>query len=80
MRPEDIKSQKRTREVVLPRQIAMYLIRRLNDLPLVKVGALLGGRDHSTIIHGFEKIDHAISVDQNMSETIEILKKKLLQQ
>ncbi|MBP5225654.1 MAG: chromosomal replication initiator protein DnaA [Lachnospiraceae bacterium] len=80
VRPEDIKSQKRTREVVLPRQIAMYLIRRLNDLPLVKVGALLGGRDHSTIIHGFEKIDHAISVDQNMSETIEILKKKLLQQ
>ena len=80
IRPEDIKSQSRMKDIVLPRQIAMYLIRRLNDLPLSKVGEILGGRDHSTVIHGFEKIDREISVNPEFAETIEILKKKLLQQ
>ena len=80
IRPEDIKSQSRMKDIVLPRQVAMYLIRRLNDLPLSKVGELLGGRDHSTVIHGFEKIDREISVNEDLRNTIEILKKKLLQQ
>ena len=79
IRPEDIKSQKRTREIVLPRQICMYLIRVMNDISLSEVGEALGKRDHSTIIHGYEKILKEMSENKDLDREIEILKKKLLE-
>lgn len=79
VRPEDIKSQKRTREVVLPRHVAMYLIRVLNDISLQDVGKILGNRDHSTIIHGYEKVIKELKTDKELENTVEILKKKLMQ-
>ena len=79
VRKEDIKSQKRTKEIVLPRQVAMYLIRLLNDISLQDVGKLLGNRDHSTIIHGYEKIDKEVAKNPELANTIEVLKKKLME-
>ena len=78
LRPEDIKSQRRTKEVVLPRQIAMYLIRIMNDISLKDVGKILGNRDHATIIHGYEKIINEMNTNHDLANNIEIIKKKLM--
>ena len=79
VRPEDIKSQRRNKEIVLPRQVSMYLIRVFNDITLQDVGRLLGNRDHSTIIHGFDKITNEMDRNPELKNTIDILKKKLNQ-
>jgi len=79
LRPEDIRSQKRNREIVLPRQICMYLIRVMNDISLSEVGEVLGKRDHSTILHGYEKILKEMSENKDFDREIEDIKKKLLE-
>ena len=73
--PLDISSQKRTKEIVYPRQIVMYLCRNMTETPLQSIGRILGGRDHTTIIHGSEKIAADMNKDENLKNTIEILKK-----
>ena len=75
--PFDISSQKRTKEIVYPRQIVMYLCRNMTETPLQSIGRILGGRDHTTIIHGSEKIAADMNKDDNLKNTIEILKKKI---
>ena len=75
--PLDISSQKRTKEIVYPRQIVMYLCRNMTKTPLQSIGRILGGRDHTTIIHGSEKIAADMNKDENLKNTIEILKKKI---
>lgn len=60
VRASDIKGKRRTKDLVLPRQVAMYLIKEMTGTPLVTIGELLGGRDHTTIIHGVEKIGNEI--------------------
>ena len=78
VRPEDIKSGKRNKEIVTPRHVCMYLIRLMNDISLKDVGEILGGRDHSTVINGFKKIDGEMSVNKELVNTIEVLKKKIM--
>ncbi|WP_313155947.1 chromosomal replication initiator protein DnaA [Lacrimispora sp.] len=75
--PLDISSQKRNKEIVYPRQIVMYLCREMVGTPLQMIGKYLGGRDHTTIIHGIEKITVNMSKNESLSNTIEILKKKI---
>ena len=75
--PLDISSQKRNKEIVYPRQIVMYLCRNMTESPLQSIGRILGGRDHTTIIHGSEKIAADMNKDENLKNTIEILKKKI---
>lgn len=53
----DIKGQRRTKDIVLPRQVAMYLMRMLTPTPLEGIGEILGGRDHTTVLYGVEKIE-----------------------
>lgn len=53
----DIKGKKRTKDIVIPRQVAMYLIRDMTETPLMGIGEVLGGRDHTTIMHGIEKVE-----------------------
>ena len=60
LRVEDLKSQRRTRNVAYPRQIAMYLSRKLTDMSLPKIGEEFGGRDHTTVIHAYEKISESL--------------------
>jgi chromosomal replication initiator protein len=74
---EDIISSKRNKELVHPRHIAMYLMRAMTDQPLDKIGEFLGGRDHTTVIHGLTKISSELDVDNELGNTIDILKKKI---
>ncbi len=75
--PEDICSHKRNSEIVYPRQIVMYLCRDLDGYSLKAIGNILGGRDHTTIIHGAEKIADSISKNERTRNVVEILRKKL---
>lgn len=56
----DLKGSRRTKELVIPRQVAMYLIKELTETPYMSIGEFLGGRDHTTIMHGVEKISEEI--------------------
>lgn len=79
LRVEDLKSQRRTRNVAYPRQIAMYLSRKLTDMSLPKIGEEFGGRDHTTVIHAYEKISENLKSDEGLANTISELTKKLNQ-
>src|SRR5262245_35766896 len=61
-----LRSQKRERAIVLPRQIAMYLMRAETDVSLLRIGAELGGRDHSTVLHACEKIDREMQENEDL--------------
>ncbi|MEY8355129.1 chromosomal replication initiator protein DnaA [Lachnospiraceae bacterium 54-53] len=73
----DICSQKRNKEIVYPRQIVMFLCREMVGTPLQMIGKYLGGRDHTTIIHGIDKITAEVNKNESLNNTIEILKKKI---
>lgn len=74
---EDITSKKRNSEYVLPRQIIMYLCRHLTETSLQTIASLLGKKDHTTVIHGVEKIEDKIKTDEDLANKIETIKKKL---
>ena len=74
---DDIRSNKRNTEIVVPRQIAMYLCSNLTSVGLKKIGSEMGGRDHSTVLHGSKKISSELKTSEDMRKTIEILKKKI---
>jgi chromosomal replication initiator protein len=73
----DIKSAKRMKALVLPRQIAMYLSRQLTSCSYPEIGERFGGKDHSTIIHAIKKIEKAMDEDFQLRSTIDNLKKEL---
>ncbi len=77
LKPEDLQSSKRTRNIAYPRQIAMYLCRKLTDLSLPKIGEKFGGRDHTTIIHGFEKISRELQTDIELTQVLNELESKI---
>ncbi len=56
----DIKSKRRTQELVTPRQMSMYLLYELTQTPYITIGELLGGRDHTTIMHGVKKVEDGL--------------------
>lgn len=78
VKPSDIASQKRNKEIVYPRQIVMYLSRELTDTSLQGIGKALGKRDHTTILHGYDKIAAELETNETLANTIETIKKKLL--
>jgi len=63
---DQLKGQKRDRAIVVPRQIAMYLIRAETDVSLIRIGEELGGRDHSTVLHACDKIDREATVNDEL--------------
>jgi chromosomal replication initiator protein len=69
----DLYSSSRTKSVVIPRQIAMYLCRQLTNMSLMDIGKSFGGRDHTTVIHACNKIDEAIRTDPEFDRTIKQL-------
>lgn len=73
----DLKGKKRNAEIVLPRQVFMYLCRTLTDTPLKSIGMLLGGKDHASISYGVRKIEADIQTDEALNNTISIIKKKI---
>ncbi len=74
---DQMASKNRSSTVVRPRQIAMYLCNTMTDSSLQAIGLLLGGRDHSTIIHGANKIEEEIDKDENTKNLVETIKKKI---
>ena len=74
---DDLISKKKNKEIAYPRQITMYLCRKLTDAPLQTVGNMLGKRDHSTVIHGIEKIENDLKKNQSLQNNINVLIKKI---
>jgi chromosomal replication initiator protein len=73
----DLKSKRRTKNIVLPRQVAMYLCRQLANSSLPEIGSFFGGKDHSTVIHAIKTIDEKREKDQELKARIEGLAKRL---
>ena len=70
----DIKGPRRTKNLVIPRQIAMYLLKEMTGTPLVVIGELLGGRDHTTVLHGANKIEKEIKQTPRLEQDIRNIK------
>ena len=73
----EIVSSKKSRNIAYPRQISMYLCRKLTDVSLNDIGKKLGNRDHTTILHGINKIEADLKKDNNLDNTIDVLSKKI---
>ncbi|WP_159583602.1 chromosomal replication initiator protein DnaA [Streptococcus halichoeri] len=74
---KEIKATKRTQDIVLARQVAMFLAREMTDNSLPKIGKEFGGRDHSTVLHAFNKIKNMIAQDDSLRIEIETIKNKI---
>lgn len=70
MRVEDFDSKRRTRSISYPRQIAMYLCRELTDMSLPRIGEEFGGRDHTTVIHAYDKITNDLKADEDLHNKV----------
>jgi chromosomal replication initiator protein len=68
---QDIKAKRRNKTVVFPRQIAMYLSRELTDLSLPEIGNCFGGKDHTTVLHSYNKIKEGLNNNQLLKEKVE---------
>ncbi len=75
--PSDMRAKKRSRTVAYPRQVAMYLTRRLTDYSLPEIGQHFGGRDHSTVIHACEKIENELKVKSGLANLVDGLIKSI---
>jgi chromosomal replication initiator protein len=78
IKPEELLSKKRTQDIAMTRQTAMYLCRMLTDLSLPKIGEEFGGRDHTTVLHAFKKIDSIISKNSDFKHRLELIKNNIL--
>ncbi len=74
---EDLKSKKRNKEIILPRQIAMYLARQHTDESFPKIGSEFGGKDHSTVIHSCDKIEQELKKNKEIKMIVEKLQKEI---
>lgn len=75
--PDQMISKSRSNEIAKPRQIAMYLCKSMTDASLESIGSMLGGRDHSTIIHGIKKVEDDVSTNETSANLIATIKKKI---
>ena len=71
VRPDALVSKRRTKDLTVPRQVAMYLIKEVLDTSLVQIGEVFGGRDHSTVIHSIRKIEQEMEVDSAFRREVE---------
>ncbi len=77
LKVSDLKSRKRTKNIVLPRQIAMYLIRKVTALSLPEIGEIFGGMDHSSVHHGIKKVENLLKSDEKLKRIVEDLERKI---
>jgi chromosomal replication initiator protein len=74
----DLKGKRRTKELVLPRQVTMYLIKEMTGTPFMTIGEFLGGRDHTTIMHGVDKIGGQVSRTGKIKQDVVNVKQMIL--
>lgn len=77
IRKDEIISKRRSRVVVVPRQIAMYLCRELTEMSLPEIGSLFGGRDHTTVMHAVDKVKEMMEKDLGMKGTVNGIRRDL---
>ncbi len=77
VKPDDITSKRRNSEFVQPRQVVMYLCRELTDTSFINIGKFLGKKDHTTIIHGVNKITAEMNTNEELRNKVDIIKKKI---
>jgi len=77
LKPADIKAKKRTKDIAVPRQIAMYLSRELTQTSLSEIGKVLGGKDHATVIYACKQIEGKRRSDESFGKMVENLRDKL---
>ncbi|MSR36637.1 MAG: chromosomal replication initiator protein DnaA [Gemmatimonadetes bacterium] len=71
VRPDALMSKRRTKDLTVPRQVAMYLIKEILDTSLVQIGEVFGDRDHSTVIHSIRKVQHDMEEDSGFRREVE---------
>ena len=76
----DMFSARRSKSVVIPRQVAMYLLREETPMILKAIGSLLGGRDHSTVLYGHDRVAALIDSDYGLQSDIKKIRKNLISQ
>jgi chromosomal replication initiator protein len=72
--PEELKTKKRVKNVVVPRQVAMYLSRELTSMSLPEIGGAFGGKDHTTVLHAFKKIQAELPKNHDIKNAVEQIK------
>jgi len=77
VRPDALMSKRRTKDLTVPRQVAMYLIKEVLDTSLVQIGEVFGGRDHSTVIHSIRKTKQDMEVDSAFRREVEAAQAEL---
>jgi chromosomal replication initiator protein len=77
---EDMCGKQRDKHIVIPRQIAMYLMRQETQASLLEIGQLFGGRDHSTVLHACEKIDRAVNISPALRREIVAIREQLMRE
>lgn len=75
--PSQVTGSSREYKIALARHVSMYLIRTLLDTPFTRIGAMFGGKDHSTVMSGVEKVERELKTNSNLQEAINELKKRL---
>ena len=73
----ELYSDNRSRNIAYPRQVAMYLCRKLTGMSLADIGKMMGNRDHSTVLHGCNKVEKDLKNDVSLQNTIDVLIKKI---
>jgi chromosomal replication initiator protein len=75
---DDLKGKQRDKHIVVPRQVAMYLMRQETEASLMEIGQALGGRDHSTVLHGCEKITREVNENTSLRKEVLAIRQQLL--
>lgn len=79
IKKDELFNKKRTQSIAYPRQVAMYLCREMADMSYPRIGELFGGRDHTTVIHAYEKISNKCKTDSKLQNDLNTLKELLKQ-
>jgi chromosomal replication initiator protein len=75
---DDLRGKQRDKHIVVPRQVAMYLMRQETEASLMEIGQALGGRDHSTVLHGCEKINREVNEDSALRKEVLAIRQQLV--
>ena len=75
---EDLIGKKKNKEIVEPRQLCIYLINDMLSIPLTAIGAIFGGRDHTTIMHARDKISNQVKINPHIRTLVNDIKSQLL--
>ena len=68
--PNAVKGRSRKKELVVPRQLAMYIANKYTNIPVTRIGKLIGSRDHSTVLHSISKVEEMLKTDKSFAEAV----------